>query len=92
MPRMLVATAPGKASIVEYRDRKIAANEVMVEVEFASPKHGSEIADFRGESPLINERYDDDWKLLVPRSPDQGKGVEFGSWNLFSTFGNRLWR
>jgi len=82
MPRMLVATAPGKAEIVEYRDRKIAANEVMVEVEFASPKHGSEIADFRGESPLIDERYDDDWKLLLPRSPDQRKGVEFGSWNL----------
>jgi len=27
---MLVATAPGKAATVEYWDRKIAANQVMV--------------------------------------------------------------
>jgi hypothetical protein len=52
MPRMLVATAPGKASIVDYKDRKIAANEVMVEVEFASPKHGSEIADSEARARL----------------------------------------
>ena len=26
MPRMLVATAPRKAAIVEYQDRKVAAN------------------------------------------------------------------
>ncbi len=79
---MLVATAPGKAAIVEYRDRKIAANEVMVEIELASPKHGWEIADFRVESPLIAKRYDDDWKLLVTRSPNQKKVVEFGTWKL----------
>ncbi|AFK07874.1 theronine dehydrogenase-like Zn-dependent dehydrogenase [Mesotoga prima MesG1.Ag.4.2] len=82
MPRMLVATAPRKAAIVEYQDRKVAANEVMVEVEFASPKHGSEVADFRGESPLIDEFYDKDWHLILPRSAGEKKGVEFGSWNL----------
>ncbi|CCU84206.1 putative oxidoreductase, Zn-dependent and NAD(P)-binding [Mesotoga infera] len=82
MPRMLVATAPRKAAIVEYQDRKIAANEVMVEVEFASPKHGSEVADFRSESPLIDEFYDQDWHLILPRSAGEKKGVEFGSWNL----------
>ncbi len=36
MPRMLVATAPRKAAIVEYQDRKIAANEVMAELLLAA--------------------------------------------------------
>ena len=46
--KKLVATAPRTAELVEYEDREIKANEVKVKVEFAAPKHGTELADFRG--------------------------------------------
>jgi hypothetical protein len=55
MLKQLVAVAPHKADILEYEDRPIKANEVKVQVEFASPKHGSELAGFRGESPHMDD-------------------------------------
>ena len=56
--RALIATAPRKAELLDYEDREIADNEVKVKVEFASPKHGTEVVDFRGLSPFIDEDYD----------------------------------
>ncbi|MCL6547585.1 MAG: zinc-binding alcohol dehydrogenase [Alicyclobacillus sp.] len=82
MPRQLVAVEPRKASIVEYEDRPIHPDEVRVEVEFASPKHGSELAAFRGESPHIADYYDEDWRSFLPREKGSESGVSFGSWNL----------
>ena len=49
--KKLVATAPREAKLVEYEDRPIASDEVKVKVEFAAPKHGTELADFRGTTP-----------------------------------------
>ena len=51
--KKLVATAPREAKLVEYEDRPIASDEVKVKVEFAAPKHGTELADFRGTTPFI---------------------------------------
>ena len=44
--KKLVATAPRTAELKEYEDREINSNEVKVKVEFAAPKHGTELADF----------------------------------------------
>ena len=52
--KKLVATAPREAKLVEYEDRPIASDEVKVMVEFAAPKHGTELADFRGTTPFID--------------------------------------
>ena len=46
--KKLVATAPRTAELKEYEDRPIQSSEVRVKVEFAAPKHGTELADFRG--------------------------------------------
>ncbi|MDF2840909.1 MAG: alcohol dehydrogenase [Clostridia bacterium] len=82
MPRQLVAIEPRVAKLLEYQDRKLLSNEVLVKVEFAAPKHGTELTDFRGASPFIDEKYDSEWQLFVPREEDDDRGVKFGEWNL----------
>lgn len=82
MYRQLVAVAPGKAELLPYDDREILPHEVRVQVKYASPKHGSELADFRGETPFLHEQYDEQWRLFLPRESDEPKGVKFGEWNL----------
>ncbi|MCM8900432.1 zinc-binding alcohol dehydrogenase [Caldicoprobacter algeriensis] len=90
MPRQLVAVAPRVAAIVEYEDREIMPNEVKVKVEFASPKHGTELTDFRGQSPFIKEKYDPEWQLFLPREDKDEQGVKFGEWNLGNQWVGRI--
>lgn len=82
MVKQLVAVAPRKAAILDGESRDIVSEEVRIRVEYASPKHGSELAAFRNESPHINEYYDESWHTFLPRvnKPD-GHG-NFGKWNL----------
>ncbi|MFD2612433.1 zinc-binding dehydrogenase [Paenibacillus gansuensis] len=80
--KQLVAVAPREAQLLEYEDRAIQPNEVRVKVKYASPKHGSELADFRGETPFLEEQYDPEWQMFLPRDPSEAKGVKFGEWNL----------
>jgi len=82
MPRQLIAAEPRVAVLAEYQDRKINANEVLVKVEFAAPKHGTELTDFRGASPFIKEKYDAEWQLFFSREENEDSGVKFGEWNL----------
>jgi threonine dehydrogenase-like Zn-dependent dehydrogenase len=82
MLKQLLAVAPHKAQISGYDDRPVQPHEVKVQVEFASPKHGSELAGFRGESPHIDDYYDEDWRTFLPREEKDKKGVNFGQWNL----------
>ncbi|UVI28774.1 zinc-binding dehydrogenase [Paenibacillus spongiae] len=80
MPKQLIATAPRQAALREYSDREPEAHEVKVRVEYASPKHGSELAEFRGESPHIADYYDMEWRTFLPREGEQTGS--FGTWNL----------
>lgn len=83
MPKHLVATAPRQAGILQYEEANVQPNQVKVKVEYASPKHGSELAAFRNESPHIADYYDEEWHTFLPRDP---KGISdhgnFGKWNL----------
>lgn len=83
MPRQLVATAPRKAEVMEYELQALQPDHVRVKVHYASPKHGSELAAFRNESPHINDYYDEEWHTFLARD-DQGKEEHgnFGKWNL----------
>ncbi len=88
--KKLVATAPRTAELKEYEDREILANEVKVKVEFASPKHGTEIADFRGTTPFINGKFDNEWKVFTERDADEPRGIEFGDLSLGNMFVGRI--
>lgn len=84
--KKLVATAPRVAELVEYEDRVINSNEVKVKVEFAAPKHGTELADFRGTTPFIDGKFDDEWHMFVERDKDEPRGIEFGDLPLGNMF------
>lgn len=84
--KKLVATAPGTAELVEYGDRAIQENEVRVKVEFASPKHGTELADFRGTTPFIDGKFDEEWHMFVERDKEEPRGIEFGDLPLGNMF------
>ena len=53
--KKLVAVEPRKAELVEYEDRHVQPNEVKIDVDFAAPKHGTEVIDFRGQTPFMGE-------------------------------------
>jgi threonine dehydrogenase-like Zn-dependent dehydrogenase len=85
MPKRLIALAPRKAAIVDYDERPLAADEVRVRLEHASPKHGSELASFRGESPHIHDYYDGEWHAFLTREsaiedPFNGEWVLGNQW------------
>lgn len=84
--KKLVATAPRVAALKEYEDREVLANEVKVNVEFAAPKHGTEIVDFRGISPFIDENYNAEWQMFMKRDEEEARGIEFGDLNLGNMF------
>lgn len=84
--RKLVATAPRTAEFKEYEDRAILPNEVKVAVEFASPKHGTELADFRGTTPFIDGKFDDEWKVFTEREKDEPRGIVFGDLPIGNMF------
>jgi threonine dehydrogenase-like Zn-dependent dehydrogenase len=67
MPRQLVAVAPRKAGFVDYDEHDMGRHQIRVRVEYASPKHGSEVGVFRGEDPFIADLFDEDWRLFVAR-------------------------
>lgn len=90
MPRQIVAVAPRKAEIRLYGDRGISPREVKVKVEYASPKHGSELAAFRGESPHLADYYDEEWKLFLPRDPDGRQDAGAGEWNIGNQWVGRI--
>jgi len=80
MGKQLVAVAPRVTKLLDYEDRELLPHEVKVNVKYASPKHGSELADFRGETPFLREQFDPEWQLFLPREEDEG--VKFGEWNM----------
>lgn len=90
MPRQLVAVAPHIAEIMEYKDREILSNEVKVKVLYAAPKHGTELTDFKGSSPFMEEKFDSDWQLFLPRDEGEARGVKFGEWNLGNMWVGRI--
>jgi threonine dehydrogenase-like Zn-dependent dehydrogenase len=84
MPKQLVAVAPRKAALVDCEDPEIGRNQIRVKVEYASPKHGSEVGVFRGEDPFVADLFDEDWRLFLARKDaardlDDGDGPVLGN-------------
>ncbi len=80
--KKLVATEPRVAALVEYEDRAVSANEVKVRVKFGAPKHGTEVVDFRAASPFIDEDFNGEWQMFMPRPEEAPRGIEFGKFQL----------
>jgi len=82
MPKKLVAVAPRKAALVDYEEPAVGRNQIKVRVEYASPKHGSELGVFRGEDPFVADLFDEDWRLFLERKDgvhESGNGLALGN-------------
>lgn len=81
MPKRLIATEPSTAELLEYTIPKLQSDEVLIKVDYASPKHGTDMTDFRGHSPWETSVFDATKRLFVKREAGTS-GVKFGEWNL----------
>jgi threonine dehydrogenase-like Zn-dependent dehydrogenase len=80
--KKLVAVEPRKAELVEYEDRHVQPNEVKIDVDFAAPKHGTEVIDFRGQTPFMGENFNEEWRMFMPREEGSAPGIVFGEFQL----------
>lgn len=72
MPRRLAAIGRYEASVLEYEDRPIGSDEVLVRTEIASGKHGTSFAMFDNRS-YAGKRFDPERHLFVAdeRAPNE---------------------
>ena len=80
--KKLVATAPRVAELKDYTDREINSNEVKIKVEFAAPKHGTELADFRGTTPFIDGKFDEEWRVFTEGVKMNPEVLNLETWHL----------
>ncbi|MDM5357703.1 threonine dehydrogenase-like Zn-dependent dehydrogenase [Peribacillus sp. B2I2] len=80
--KKLVAVKPRVAALLDYEESSIKPNEVKIEVQFASPKHGTEVIDFRGMTPFMDENFSEEWRMFMPREEGTTKGIVFGEFQL----------
>lgn len=80
--KKLIAAAPRVAALVEYTDRAVLPHEVKIQVHFGAPKHGTEVVDFRAASPFIDEDFNPEWQMFMPRDENAPRGIEFGRFQL----------
>ncbi|RHW42638.1 alcohol dehydrogenase [Neobacillus notoginsengisoli] len=80
--KKLIATKPRLAELVDYEDVPVKPNEVKIKVDFASPKHGTEVVDFRGHSPFFEEEFNEEWRMFMPREKGATPGIVFGEFPL----------
>ncbi|WP_347553227.1 zinc-binding alcohol dehydrogenase (plasmid) [Pseudalkalibacillus hwajinpoensis] len=80
--KTLIATEPRKAELIEIEAPVLGEEEVRIDVEFSAPKHGTEVVDFRGISPFIDEEFSEEWRSFVPRKDPSKKGIVFGEFKL----------
>ncbi len=67
MSTVLVCTRPHSAGFQMIEERAAGEKDVTIDVLYATVKHGTERAAFRGEDPHEKEYYDESWQLFLPR-------------------------
>jgi len=72
MPRELIAVAPRQPELREFEPPPLGPTQLRIQTEFASPKHGTELIDYRDE-PAANRPYDRDWGAIQPHPPRTGR-------------------
>ena len=74
MPKRLAIVGPYQVEVLEYQDAPLAANEVLVQTELASGKHGTTFGMFDGRT-FEGQRFNLDWRLFVEaeEEPAQAK-------------------
>jgi len=80
MPRRLAITGPHKVEVIEYQDRSLGDQEVLVKTEIASGKHGTTIAGFDHVN-FAGQRFDPEMRIFTeaPPRPQSGHAEPAGT-------------
>ena len=70
MPREIIAVAPDKLCIAEYEEKALAADQIRVKVDYAAPKHGTELHCWLGDADAVPSYYDSETKCFIEIKPD----------------------
>lgn len=62
----LISAEPRKAEVRAYTDSPLEPEKVLVQVEHAAAKHGTEFTHFRAEDPFLSNRFDEELQLFLP--------------------------
>jgi len=82
MPLELVAVAPRTPVLREYQERELGPKEVRVRSQFAAFKHGTELLEYRGESPFADSRYDPEWQIFRKTESQQRFPMSLGNMTI----------
>ncbi|MBI2191441.1 MAG: zinc-binding alcohol dehydrogenase [Planctomycetes bacterium] len=66
MPKELYAPASRTAGYRDYSEPELGPKQVRVRSLFGAFKHGTELIEYRDESPFKDTRYDSEWQMFVP--------------------------
>ncbi len=80
MPRKLAFTGGHQVEVVEYEDRPLAPNEVRIQTEYASGKHGMPLAMMDGRNDR-GQRWDDEMRLFIPTDETE-EPLRFGDFPI----------
>src|SRR3954447_23830337 len=86
MPRRLAITGPYQAEIIEYSDASLEENQVRVQTEIASGKHGTTTGKFDGRN-LRGQLFDQTMRLFIESDePNATQTTSYDPpWNTGST-------
>ncbi|MFB3882387.1 MAG: zinc-binding dehydrogenase [Armatimonadota bacterium] len=68
MPRRLAITGPHKVEVIQYQDRAVGDNEVLVKTEIATGKHGTTLAGFDPVN-FSGQRFEPEMRIFVEAPP-----------------------
>ena len=61
----LISTKPNECELRAYEEAAPGDEQLMVKVDFGSPKHGTELNHFRGTDPFITMDFDEEYQLFL---------------------------
>ena len=77
MPKELVAVAPKKPVLREYREPPLMPGQVRIRSVFSAEKHGTTLLLYRGISPVSQKEYDPELGLFFPKGEGRGWTADF---------------
>jgi threonine dehydrogenase-like Zn-dependent dehydrogenase len=70
MPKEILSDAPGSLVYAQYEEQDIPAGSLRAKVEYAAPKHGTEMHIFLGNSFGVPNYYDYETKCFLPMTQE----------------------
>ena len=69
MPREIISTTPHTLTFAEYSEEPLKPGYLRVKVEYAAPKHGTEMHGWRSDPNTVPVDYDLETKCFIERAP-----------------------